>query len=179
MFLASPSLNWKPAGFQENSNGFRQQFVAFILRSLGYDVLLNNFRDRCYSEPRSSANLWLFFGWVSRWNAIKASIVSGCHGALLPYLILIWHISCLKPKSLQPTTALDADQSSTFSNSKPPLVIHKVPRGRYPKMTYPRVRPNIKPEPASASNFPQTWEHKKCHLVKNSSCQLSAFCKHG
>lgn len=38
-------------GFQSNSNEFRQQFIAFILRSLGYDVLLNNFRDHCYSDP--------------------------------------------------------------------------------------------------------------------------------
>lgn len=37
-------------GFQANMNEFRQQFVAFILRSLGFDLLLNNFRDHCRSD---------------------------------------------------------------------------------------------------------------------------------
>eukprot|EP00435_Cladocopium_sp_Y103_P014433 s1926_g3.t1 len=37
-------------GFQSNMNEFRQQFAAFILRSLGFDLLLNNFRDHCGSD---------------------------------------------------------------------------------------------------------------------------------
>lgn len=37
-------------GFTSNSNKFRTQFVAYLLRKLGYSVLVNNLRDHCYSE---------------------------------------------------------------------------------------------------------------------------------
>lgn len=36
-------------GFQENSNHFRQMKAAYMLRSLGFSVLVNNFRDHGYS----------------------------------------------------------------------------------------------------------------------------------
>jgi predicted alpha/beta-fold hydrolase len=37
-------------GFTDNSNKFRTMFVAYLLRKLGYSVLVNNLRDHCYSE---------------------------------------------------------------------------------------------------------------------------------
>jgi len=37
-------------GFTSNSNKFHQEVMAIMLRSLGYDVLVNNFRDHCYSD---------------------------------------------------------------------------------------------------------------------------------
>jgi len=38
----------------ENSNTFRTQLTAYMLRSLGFSVLLNNLRDHCYSEDSSN-----------------------------------------------------------------------------------------------------------------------------
>lgn len=38
----------------ENSNTFRTQLTAYMLRSLGFSVLLNNLRDHCYSEDSST-----------------------------------------------------------------------------------------------------------------------------
>lgn len=43
----------------DNSNSFRMQLTAYMLRSLGFSVLLNNLRDHCYSED-SDAHL---MGW--------------------------------------------------------------------------------------------------------------------
>jgi len=40
-------------GFTSNSNKFRTMFVAYLLRKLGYSVLVNNLRDHCYSEDSS------------------------------------------------------------------------------------------------------------------------------
>lgn len=37
-------------GFRANSNKALQQFAAYVLRSLGFSVLLPNFRDHCYSD---------------------------------------------------------------------------------------------------------------------------------
>jgi len=37
-------------GFKSNSNMFVQMFAAYQLRKLGFSVLVNNFRDHCYSE---------------------------------------------------------------------------------------------------------------------------------
>lgn len=37
-------------GFRDNSNTFRTQSIAYILRTMGFDVLINNFRDHCYSD---------------------------------------------------------------------------------------------------------------------------------
>lgn len=37
-------------GFTSNSNKFRVFLMGVILRQLGFDVLLNNFRDHCYSD---------------------------------------------------------------------------------------------------------------------------------
>jgi len=37
-------------GFTSNSNKFRTMFVAYLLRKIGYSVLVNNLRDHCYSE---------------------------------------------------------------------------------------------------------------------------------
>lgn len=37
-------------GFTANSNKFRTMLAAYMLRTLGFDVLINNFRDHCYSE---------------------------------------------------------------------------------------------------------------------------------
>ena len=159
MFLVSPSRNQKLAGFQSNSNEFRQQFIAFILRSLGYDVLLNNFRDHCYSVPWSSTNLRLFFGWLRRWQDIKTSIMSRCRGVLFKSF-MIW----------QPQLWMQINHQSIFKFFRPNPWSHKMLRGQYPKMTYPRVRPNIKPEPAFPSNLPQTWEH---------SISLSCSWRHG
>jgi len=44
-------------GFQANSNKFRPQLMAGMLRALGYSVLLNNLRDHCYSQ-RSEAHIY-------------------------------------------------------------------------------------------------------------------------
>jgi len=44
-------------GFQANSNQFRPQLLAYMLRSLGYSVLMNNFRDHCYSA-NSTAHVY-------------------------------------------------------------------------------------------------------------------------
>eukprot|EP00440_Ansanella_granifera_P074606 gb/GFBE01080965.1/.p1 GENE.gb/GFBE01080965.1/~~gb/GFBE01080965.1/.p1 ORF type:complete len:443 (+),score=110.43 gb/GFBE01080965.1/:1-1329(+) len=44
-------------GFTSNSNMFRTQSFAYTLRTLGYDVLVNNFRDHCYSE-NSTAHIY-------------------------------------------------------------------------------------------------------------------------
>lgn len=153
MFLVSPSRNQKPAGFQSNSNEFRQQFIAFILRSLGYDVLLNNFRDHCYSVPWSSTNLRLEMTWYQDINHVT---VPWCSSNLL------WYdnhsFGC---RSIM-------NQTSSFSDSiRDPI---RWLRGQYAKMTYQRVRPNIKPEPAFPSNLPQTWEH---------SISLSCSWRHG
>jgi len=40
-------------GFQENSNHYRQMYAAYMLRSLGFSVLMNNFRDHGYSASSS------------------------------------------------------------------------------------------------------------------------------
>jgi len=40
-------------GFTENSNFFRPQLAAYMLRKMGFDVLLNNFRDHGYSGNSS------------------------------------------------------------------------------------------------------------------------------
>mmetsp|Transcript_9586 Transcript_9586/g.21991 ORF Transcript_9586/g.21991 Transcript_9586/m.21991 type:complete len:451 (-) Transcript_9586:66-1418(-) len=37
-------------GFKANSNKFRTALAAYMLRTIGYDVLVNNFRDHCYSD---------------------------------------------------------------------------------------------------------------------------------
>lgn len=37
-------------GFISNSNKFREVYTAYLLRKAGYSVLVNNFRDHCYSE---------------------------------------------------------------------------------------------------------------------------------
>lgn len=37
-------------GFTSNSNKYRQQYLAYLLRKLGYSVLVNNLRDHCYSD---------------------------------------------------------------------------------------------------------------------------------
>jgi len=42
-------------GHTSNSNKFRQQFVAFQLRKLGYSVLVNNLRDHCYSSDSEAS----------------------------------------------------------------------------------------------------------------------------
>jgi len=41
-------------GFKSNSNMFRTQLFAYVLRSLGFDILLNNLRDHCFSENSTS-----------------------------------------------------------------------------------------------------------------------------
>lgn len=41
-------------GMRSNSNHMREQFVAYILRKLGYSVLINNLRDHCYSGQTKS-----------------------------------------------------------------------------------------------------------------------------
>lgn len=46
-------------GYTSNSNKFRTMFVAYLLRKLGYSVLVNNLRDHCYSEDSSKRVL----GW--------------------------------------------------------------------------------------------------------------------
>mmetsp|Transcript_96697 Transcript_96697/g.189919 ORF Transcript_96697/g.189919 Transcript_96697/m.189919 type:complete len:459 (+) Transcript_96697:69-1445(+) len=40
-------------GFTENSNYFRYVLFAYMLRSVGVDVIVNNFRDHCYSANSS------------------------------------------------------------------------------------------------------------------------------
>jgi pimeloyl-ACP methyl ester carboxylesterase len=42
-------------GHTSNSNQFRQLFVAFQLRKLGYSVLVNNLRDHCYSDDSDAS----------------------------------------------------------------------------------------------------------------------------
>jgi dienelactone hydrolase len=37
-------------GFTSNGNKYRQEYVAYLLRSLGFSVLVNNLRDHCYSD---------------------------------------------------------------------------------------------------------------------------------
>lgn len=37
-------------GFRSTSNKFRAQVMAYMLRSMGFTVLVNNLRDHCYSE---------------------------------------------------------------------------------------------------------------------------------
>mmetsp|Transcript_23937 Transcript_23937/g.55251 ORF Transcript_23937/g.55251 Transcript_23937/m.55251 type:complete len:430 (-) Transcript_23937:196-1485(-) len=37
-------------GFKSNANKYRQQVAAFLLRKMGFSVLINNFRDHCYSK---------------------------------------------------------------------------------------------------------------------------------
>mmetsp|Transcript_20022 Transcript_20022/g.36134 ORF Transcript_20022/g.36134 Transcript_20022/m.36134 type:complete len:435 (+) Transcript_20022:59-1363(+) len=41
------------SGFSSNSNKYRQQVAAFQLRKMGFSVLMNNFRDHCYSKNTS------------------------------------------------------------------------------------------------------------------------------
>lgn len=41
-------------GFQVNSNDFTVQLVAYLLRKAGFGVLINNFRDHCYSANSSA-----------------------------------------------------------------------------------------------------------------------------
>lgn len=41
-------------GFSSNSNKFRTMFLAYQLRSMGFSVLVNNFRDHCYSANSTS-----------------------------------------------------------------------------------------------------------------------------
>lgn len=41
-------------GFKENSNKFRQLLAASMLLTSGFDILLNNFRDHCYSDSSSA-----------------------------------------------------------------------------------------------------------------------------
>merc|ERR1712176_266375 len=40
-------------GFKGNSNKVRTQVAAYLLRKLGYSVLVNNLRDHCYSDDSS------------------------------------------------------------------------------------------------------------------------------
>jgi pimeloyl-ACP methyl ester carboxylesterase len=40
-------------GFMSNSNKFRTMFLAYLLRKIGYSVLVNNLRDHCYSDKSS------------------------------------------------------------------------------------------------------------------------------
>lgn len=37
-------------GTFSNSNKYRTQMAAYMLRAMGFDVLVNNFRDHCYSD---------------------------------------------------------------------------------------------------------------------------------
>jgi pimeloyl-ACP methyl ester carboxylesterase len=37
-------------GFEANSNEYRVMYVAYLLRSVGFSVLVNNLRDHCYSD---------------------------------------------------------------------------------------------------------------------------------
>merc|ERR1719284_176859 len=37
-------------GFTSNSNKFRITTLSYLLRAMGFSVLLNNFRDHCYSD---------------------------------------------------------------------------------------------------------------------------------
>jgi len=58
---AKPSEGVRPRvvvqhGFTENSNKYRQVVLATMLRQLGFDVLVNNLRDHCYSDD-SKANI--------------------------------------------------------------------------------------------------------------------------
>lgn len=41
-------------GFKSNSNNFRPVMAAFMLRKLGFSVLVNNFRDHGYSDKSSN-----------------------------------------------------------------------------------------------------------------------------
>jgi len=46
-------------GFTSNSNKHRQQFMAYLLRKNGFSVLVNNFRDHCYSDDSvERVNTW-------------------------------------------------------------------------------------------------------------------------
>jgi len=46
-------------GFTSNSNQHRAQFFAYQLRKLGFSVLVNNFRDHCYSaDTKVRINQW-------------------------------------------------------------------------------------------------------------------------
>jgi len=46
-------------GFKSNSNMHRTQFFAYQLRKLGFSVLVNNFRDHCYSaDTKVRVNQW-------------------------------------------------------------------------------------------------------------------------
>lgn len=59
-WLPAPSANeYTPRimlqhGFKENSNMFRQQLMAYLLRSVGFSVLVNNVRDHGYSANSST-----------------------------------------------------------------------------------------------------------------------------
>jgi len=46
-------------GFTSNSNMYRTQFMAYLLRKIGFSVLVNNFRDHCYSaDSQERVNTW-------------------------------------------------------------------------------------------------------------------------
>jgi len=46
-------------GFTSNSNKHRTQFFAYQLRKIGFSVLVNNFRDHCYSaDSKARINQW-------------------------------------------------------------------------------------------------------------------------
>lgn len=69
-WLPAPNISGTPKGglptrvvvqhnVGENSNAFRTQLTAYMLRSLGFSVLLNNLRDHCYSEDsRAKVKGW-------------------------------------------------------------------------------------------------------------------------
>merc|ERR1719464_1292516 len=41
-------------GFKSNSNNFRPYLAAYLIRKLGFSVLVNNFRDHGYSDKSSN-----------------------------------------------------------------------------------------------------------------------------
>jgi len=74
-------------GFTSNSNKFRQQFLAWQLRKMGFSVLVNNFRDHCYSD-RSKAHTveWGHaypYDLLGAWDYAKADS-DGVMGGSLP-----------------------------------------------------------------------------------------------
>ncbi|CAE8667391.1 unnamed protein product [Polarella glacialis] len=67
-------------GFTSNSNKFRQITMAVILRQLGFDVLVNNFRDHCYSDDSKSRVVeW---GDAYPYDLLGAYLVKDPHGHL-------------------------------------------------------------------------------------------------
>lgn len=45
-------------GFGQTSNSHRVMYAAYLLRSLGFSVVVNNFRDFCYSGPGTGYYEW-------------------------------------------------------------------------------------------------------------------------